>query len=407
MFQPVYIGYERMLEGDSYTTELSGKAKRSERFSDLFKVFGILKHNYGEAHVSLGKPIYLDELLTQHDPHWRESAANDAIKPGWLSNLVDDLGNTIMTRINAAADVNPVNLLVLVLLGTPRHALGEKLLTQQITLYQKLLTTGPTPENVTVTKRNAAEIINYGFEMKILNRQQHTLGDVFSLQSDRAIGLTYFRNNVSHLLALPSLVACCFLEHREFSITILRRAAIGIQPFLQAELFLPWGQREFTRAMDETIDQLVQHGLLTRSKDGKTLSRAPDNPEAAMQLKILAHSLLQTLQRFLIAIAVLARSGSGTLSRAELERLCISTAQRISMLHDFNAPEFYDRAIFRGFIAQLRNIGILSNNRENKLVFDKRIEQISTDAQFILGETIRSEIDRLTPLEAIPALEEE
>jgi glycerol-3-phosphate O-acyltransferase len=407
MFQPVYIGYERMLEGDSYTTELSGKAKRSERFSDLFKVFGILKHNYGEAHVSLGKPIYLDELLTQHDPHWRESAANDAIKPGWLSNLVDDLGNTIMTRINAAADVNPVNLLVLVLLGTPRHALGEKLLTQQITLYQKLLTTGPTPENVTVTKRNAAEIINYGFEMRILNRQQHTLGDVISLQSDRAIGLTYFRNNVSHLLALPSLVACCFLEHREFSITILRRAAIGIQPFLQAELFLPWGQREFTRAMDETIDQLVQHGLLTRSKDGKTLSRAPDNPEAAMQLKILAHSLLQTLQRFLIAIAVLARSGSGTLSRAELERLCISTAQRISMLHDFNAPEFYDRAIFRGFIAQLRNIGILSNNRENKLVFDKRIEQISTDAQFILGETIRSEIDRLTPLEAIPALEEE
>ena len=113
------------------------------------------------------------------------------------------------------------------------------------------------------------------------------------------------------------------------------------------------------------------------------------------------------MQLFLIAIAVLARSGSGTLSRAELERLCISTAQRISMLHDLNAPDFYDRAIFRGFIAQLRNIGILSNNRENKLVFDKRIEQISTDAQFILGETIRSEIDRLTPLEAIPALEEE
>ena len=124
-----------------------------------------------------------------------------------------------------------------------------------------------------------------------------------------------------------------------------------------------------------------------------------------MQLKILAHSLLQTLHRYLITISVLARNGSGVLSRAELERLCIHTAQRISMLHDFNAPEFYDRALFRGFIAQLRNIGILSNNRESKLVFDKRIEQISTDAQFILGETIRSEIDRLTPLEALPTLE--
>ena len=116
-----------------------------------------------------------------------------------------------------------------------------------------------------------------------------------------------------------------------------------------------------------------------------------------MQLKILAHSLLQTLQRFLIAIAVLARSGSGTLSRAELERLCIDTAQRISMLHNFNAPEFYDRALFRGFIAQLRKVGYLSTNKHNKLVYDKRLEQISEDAKFILGENIRQEIERHTP----------
>ena len=35
VFQPVYIGYEQLVEGDSYTTELSGKAKRGERISDL------------------------------------------------------------------------------------------------------------------------------------------------------------------------------------------------------------------------------------------------------------------------------------------------------------------------------------------------------------------------------------
>jgi len=399
MFQPVYIGYERMVEGDSYTTELSGKAKRSERLSDLTKVFGILKHNYGVAHVSLGEPIYLDDMLTRHDPDWRETLSKGEIKPGWLSNLVDDLGKTIMTHINASADVNPVNLLVLVLLGTPRRALGEKLLARQIALYQQLLSRSPTPERVTVTQKTAEEIIAYGFELKILRRQAHTLGDVISLQIDRAVGLTYFRNNVSHLLALPSLVACCFLEHRNFSITNLRRTAIGIQPFLQAELFLPWGQREFTRALDESIEQLVQLGLLTRSEDGTTMSRSAENPEASMQLKILAHSLLQTLQRFLIAIAMLARYGSGALSRAELERLCISTAQRISLLHDFNAPEFYDRALFRGFIAQLRNIGILSQDKESKLVFDERLEQISNDAQFILGEAIRLEIDQQTLVE--------
>ena len=398
MFQPVYIGYERLVEGDSYTTELSGKAKRSEKLSDLTKVFGIARHNYGEAHVSLGEPIYLDELLSEHDPQWRDAIDNSDARPAWINALVDDLGQSIMTHINASADVNPVNLLALVLLGTPRHALGEKLLEGQLTLYKNLLSQKPTPERVTLTDKTAAEIISYGFEMKILQRQAHTLGDIVTIETDRAIGLTYFRNNVAHLMALPSLVACCFLEHHKFPIGNLRRTAIGIQPFLQTELFLPWGQREFTRALDESIEQLVQHGLLIRNDDGTSLSRATDNPEAGIQLKILAHSLLQTVQRYLITISMLVRNGSGMLSRAELEQRCIQTAQRISLLHEFNAPEFYDRALFKGFIAQLRKIGFLSTNKDNKLLFDQRLEQISDDARFILGEAIRHELDQQAPV---------
>jgi len=398
MFQPVYIGYERLVEGNSYTTELSGKAKRSEKFSDLGKIFSITRHNYGFAHVSLCEPIYLDDLLEQQDPQWQETLRREAKRPAWLGTMIDDLGQTIMTRINASADVNPVNLLALVMLGTPRHAIGEKQLARQIGLYQDLLGQKPTPERVTVTDKTPEEVISYGFEMKVLQRQEHTLGDIISIEPERAVGLTFFRNNIAHLMALPSLVACCFLEHRNFLISNLHEFAVVTHPFLQAELYMPWSQDEITAALDESIEQLVQHGLLIRKPDGETLSRATDNPEAVMQLKILAHSLLQTLHRYLITISVLARNGSGTLSRAELERLCIHTAQRISMLHEFNAPEFYDKSLFKGFIAQLRKTGYLSPNQDNKLVFDKRLKRISHDAQFILGEAIRHEIERQTPV---------
>ena len=68
------------------------------------------------------------------------------------------------------------------------------------------------------------------------------------------------------------------------------------------------------------------------------------------------------------------------------------------MLHEFNAPEFYDKALFRGFIAQLRKNGYLSPNQDNKLAFDQRLEQISQDAKYIMGEAIRQEIDRQTPV---------
>jgi len=398
MFQPVYVGYERLAEGDSYTTELSGKAKRSEKFSDLGKIFGLAKHNYGEAHVSLCEPIYLDDLLNKQDPEWQETLRKEAKRPDWLSTVIDDLGQEIMTKINASADVNPVNLLALVLLGTPRHALGEMQLARQIGLYQSMLSQKPTPERVTVTQKSAEDVIEYGFEMKILERKKHSLGDVISLPADRAVGLTFFRNNIAHLMVLPSLIACCFLEHRNFLIAHLHKFAIIIQPFLQAELFIPWGQRQITRALDDSIEQLVEYGLLVRDPDGETLSRAKDNPEAVMQLKILAHSLLQTLHRYLITISVLAKHGSGALSRAELERLCIQTAQRISMLQEFDAPEFYDKALFKGFIAQLRKNGYLLTNQDENLVYDKRFEQISKDAKFIMGEGIRQEIERQTPV---------
>jgi glycerol-3-phosphate O-acyltransferase len=253
---------------------------------------------------------------------------------------------------------------------------------------------------VTVTDKSAMEIISYGFEMRILQRQEHVLGDIISLRPDRAVSLTFFRNNIAHLMALPSLVAVCFLEHRHFLIRNLHKFAIIIQPFLQAELFIPWGQRQITRALDDSIEQLVQGGLLIRKEDGETLSRAKDDPEAVLQLNILAHSLLQTIHRYLITISILARYGSGILTRAELENLCIQTAQRISMLHEFNAPEFYDKALFKEFIAELRKTEYLSPNEDNKLVFDERLERISKEARYILGEEIRLEIDRQTPVVA-------
>jgi len=398
VFQPVYIGYERLAEGDSYTTELSGKAKRTERFTDLAKIFSITRNNYGKAHVSLCEPIFLDDLLKEQDAEWQDTLRREARRPDWLNNVIDDLGQKIMTNINAGADVNPVNLLALALLGTPRHAMGEKQLERQIGLYQALLSNKPTPERVTITQKSPLDIIAYGFEMKILQRQEHELGDIISLQPDRAVSLTFFRNNIAHLMALPSLVACCFLEHRQFRISHLHKFAIIIQPFLQAELFIPWTQRQITKALDDSIEQLVQNGLLIRKDDGETLSRVNEKPEAVLQLNVLAHSLLQTIHRYLITISVLAKYGSGVLSRAELEKLCIQTAQRISMLHEFNAPEFYDKALFRQFIAEMRKTGYLSPNEENRLIFDERLEQISRDARFILGEGIRLEIDRQTPM---------
>src|SRR6478735_6698911 len=78
LFQPVYIGYEKLMEGDSYLDELTGKPKESE--SILHVLLGIprvLRQNYGQVVVNFGEPIKLDDMLAQHAPQWDGSAVHE------------------------------------------------------------------------------------------------------------------------------------------------------------------------------------------------------------------------------------------------------------------------------------------------------------------------------------------
>ncbi len=302
-----------------------------------------------------------------------------------------------MRSINAAADVNPVNLLALVLLSTPKHALGEAELLAQIALYKSLLKDGPYGEGITITDMEPAAIVDHGLELGLLQRSAHTLGDIIRVAPERAVGLTYYRNNSAHLIATPSLIACCFLRRRGVAVEQLQRVAKDSFPFLRAELYLPWTESQFSEVLARNLEVLEGHGLLSRSPDGLILQRAEGGSGAAGQITLLARSLLPTLERYYITLAVLAKNGSGKLNRQQLERLCILTAQRISMLHEFEAPEFYDRSLFRQFIGELRNREILVGDGDGALEFGEQLDHMVRDARFFLEKEIRHSIIQVAP----------
>jgi glycerol-3-phosphate O-acyltransferase len=396
VFQPVYIGYERLVEGKSYTAELSGAEKKTESLLDLFKVFGILRKRYGRVHVSFAEPILLDQLLEQHDPAWREQTGQES-KPAFFNALVDQLGTQIMTGMNQAAHVNAINLLAVVLLATPKHALGRNELQGQLDLYLGLLESCRYSNRIAYSAKSSAEIIEYGVEMGILEIREHPLGEIIAVKPEEAVLLTYFRNNVSHLLALPSLVAACFLNARRIERERLERIATALYPFLKNELFLPWDDEGFRQALQSTILWMQQRGLLVESREEGLLERADGSTDFASQLQILGNALLQTFERYYITVAVLAKNGSGVLSRAQLERLCTLAAQRINQLSKFDAPEFYDRNLFRQFIDLLRQLEVLSVNEAGKLEFNETIASITEDAKTLLSKDIRHGIIRVAP----------
>jgi glycerol-3-phosphate O-acyltransferase len=397
MFQPVYIGYEKLIEGNSYIGELSGQAKEKESVFGLLRSFGILRKHYGKVAVNFGEPVVLDRLLDRIEPTWRDAAARNEDRPLWFSPAVDALADNIQVNINRAADVNPINLLALALLSTPKHAMTETDLLAQLELSRALLVDLPYSDRVTITELGAAEIIAYGERMEWIQRIAHPLGDLLSCDGKNGVLLSYFRNNILHLYATAAWVACCFLNNRRMARASIVRLGRMVYPFIQTELFLPWDEDGFAAQIEATIEFFVGRDLLQSIGDGRILRRGPGQSDGAYQLRLIAHSMLQAFERYYIAVAALVRNGPRTLSTSELENLCALTAQRLTLLHELNAPEFFDKSLFRGFIQKLRERRVIWPDESGKLDFDTGLEEVARDAKVILSREIRHGILKLTP----------
>jgi len=392
VFIPVYFGYERLAEGRTYLGELSGQPKEQESVLGLLKSWRVLRERFGKVYVNLGEPIALAGVLDRHHARWRtERFAEDARSP-WVSRAVDTLALAIMRNINSAAHVSPINLIALTLLAMPRQALPEATLARQLELYRSLLIGAPYSERVTVTAASGAEMIAYGIELKQVYRETHALGDIVRMSEPAAVLATYFRNNILHLFALPSLIACVFLSNPQVSTADLQRLAGRIYPYIAQELFLRWEEAELARVIEAVLAVLAAHGLIEAQPAQEGWSRAAPASAAATQLSLLAQATVQTIERYYMVVAQLVQAGSGTLDQATLEEHCQLTAQRMTRLYGLNSPEFFDRTLFGNFIGLLRERGVVRNGEGGKLEFDEVLIRVAQDAQFVLSEQLRHSI---------------
>jgi glycerol-3-phosphate O-acyltransferase len=396
-FLPVYFGYERIFEGQTYLGELSGKPKEKESFFGLLSsLWRFLRERYGRVHVNLGEPIYLDERLDRHAPGWRNVPVGDQERPRWVGRLVDELAEDIMRHINAAAAVTPVNLLALALLATPRQMTLESALVRHIDTLLALLRTNPYHPRVTVTPLAATAVIDYGVTLKIITREKQKSGDFVRMSAENTVLATYYRNNVLHLIAMPSLIACCFIGNAAMSTPDAQRLALRIYPYIAAELFLRWPETEVADIVAKTLAAMAALGLVSHDAAGDLWHRPAPTSTEATQLSLLAQSTVQTIERYYLAIALLISAGSNQMTQKALEERCQLMAQRMTMLYGFNSPEFFDRALFASFIDLLRARSVVRSDDAGRLQFDEVLVNVARDAELVLSEQIRHSILQVT-----------
>ena len=111
---------------------------------------------------------------------------------------------------------------------------------------------------------------------------------------------------------------------------------------------------------------------------------------------MLSQSVLQTIERYYLVLAVMLKEGSGTLRQRELENACQQVAERMAMLYELSAPEFFDKRLFAGFIDHLREVGFVWTNDDGCIAFDERVDAVEQDARQVLSDRIRHSILQVT-----------
>ncbi|MEB5837889.1 glycerol-3-phosphate 1-O-acyltransferase PlsB [Pantoea dispersa] len=385
-FVPIYIGYEHVMEVGTYAKELRGAAKEKEGFMQMVRGLRKLR-NLGQGYVNFGEPLSLVNYLNKQVPEWRDAIDPiDPQRPAWMTPVVNDIAARLMVRINEAGAANAMNLCVTALLASRQRSLTREQLTEQLECYTQLLRNVPYSPESTVPDLSAEALLDHAMGMNKFETEQDSIGEIIILPREQAVLMTYYRNNIHHMLVMPSLIAAIVQQHREISEAELLRQVSLVYPMLKSELFLRWDSAELPALLNALCAEMARQGLITVQEGQLKMSAA-----RYRTLQLLAAGIRETLQRFAITFAIL--SAKPTINRGTLEKESRTLAQRLSVLHGINAPEFFDKAVFTALVLSLRDEGYISDSGDadaerTNMMWQMLAELVSSDVRLTIESAV-------------------
>ena len=361
---PVHLSYEKLFEGRTFAAELEGQPKTGESWGSLLGAMRNLKRVYGNVYVNFGAPLSVDQFLDREAPGWHSLRGGE--QRDKARELTPLIGREMAERINSAVVINPINLFALAIVPSPRHALDERALAQQIGWLQTIASRFPYSPDAMLATDDPAVVIAHAEKLGYAKRVAHPLGDIITVPESEVAALNYIRNNALHAYALPALAANLVVSLREVAPEGVAEFAEGGLPFLRAELMLRHSTAEAVAQSQRLVELFVELKWAGALPGGAVRAADRYSPEHA-GLELLARSLRHLLRRNYLTIALLTQFALGGLPRKRLEELMQMLTQRLSLLFEFAPPDFYERSTFASYIDTLIDTGLVDEAADGVL----------------------------------------
>lgn len=391
---PVYLGYEHVMEVKSYQKELKGKSKKKESPAQVFSAIRKLK-NYGHGYVNFGEPISVHNFLDKQVPDWRETITDDEKKPKWLTPTVNALANQVMCRINKNAALNGTALLAFSLLSSKTHIMSKQDLINAVTDFIHIFKAAPYSQDATTPKSEPMEVIERTLALNRFQQTEDKYGVMVSPKPGNAVLLTFYRNNILHMFAIPSLIIGSVFAHNKVMKADIIALVEKLYPMLKREFFMHFTSEGLLDYVQSNIQVMKDIGMLVQR--GKYLCAAETSSKEFYSAWLLSRSMQETWQRYAVVLTVL--ETEKTISRVQLERQSVSVAERLSSLFGLRSPEFYDKNVLATFVNALKENHLLRSKEDGGFEFSESSLSLKEAIMPLVWPEIVQHLETLKPPE--------
>lgn len=291
MVCPVSTQYDKVIEVDSYISELLGQPKKKEDLSQFLSASNVLSLKLGRVDVRFQRPWSLREFINDQSSRLGKDNLQDSYDANLRRRLLTTFGYKVLSDINEVSVVMPTALVGTVLLTLTGRSVGRTELIRRV----EWLSDRIKAQNARVAHfagTTTSQVIDKAFEVlgpKLVGRVEELPEEMYYAE-DR-FQLSFYRNMTIHLFISQALVCAALytkvklggLEaNPSMPYKQLYNYVFFLSQLFRAEFIFPTTPLEENLAA--TLSGLEKDGVLSLQSgaDGKIESISIAPPELAL-----------------------------------------------------------------------------------------------------------------------------
>jgi glycerol-3-phosphate O-acyltransferase len=363
-FVPISVGYELIVEQQSYVNELSGAEKQKENIGGLFKTPEVLRSRYGRLYIQFGEVLPFDKLVDEAleiSGHTRDQA--EELSATDRRNLIQRIGHRATYEINRVTVVTPVALVSTCLMAHRRRGLGRASLDEMATLLRDVLRRlgarlAPTLDDEgPVNTRALEEAVGLLRDGKLVTQHGEGKDAVYTVPEERRLALEYYKNNILHFFVPSALISAALLVEGKEPVSehTLRERVRKVSRLFKYE-FMYRADRDFDEIFDDALEAMLRAGEVERFVDRV---RVADGKVGA-RLEVYAVMVRPYFEAYLVAARGAAELVEEGLPRKDWLKRTLALGQRLYLAGEIEERESISQPKFENAITALKDHELLA-----------------------------------------------